>query len=195
MKPDSLKPWSLLEDGEQSADFDAVTAHAAAEAANAGNPEARADSVLDRLLQRLKPSATWAVAPVGLSTIWLLLDAMLMPSAARWGFTPYAGIVLLNLVACAVIFMAHRLSRQDGNNRQGESNVRSAHAGLDPQGQPLSEDLQPVWQAVERHTENIQQRLNEVLEEHSRMNLELSLATWQHRPSTAELIAQDILIP
>ncbi|HUN80829.1 MAG TPA: ATP-binding protein [Phycisphaerae bacterium] len=170
MKNTSLRPWSLLDELPEEP--------ARIAAPETGETKAKRRISLFKKFEQCPPMTIRALVLIGVSAVWTMTLCMVAPTSRMGRIVNSSGIGLCNLGAVAALYLASRSGRPKLTGDQPEG---GAH--------PPVVDAQAIWQEVERQTASIQSRLNEVVEEHSQMGLELSLALSQKRQATAILEA------
>ena len=169
MKSAPLRPWSLLDEAPEDVAAP-VEGEVAAPTAKSGVRQS-----IQGLLNRWRPTPQATLAIVTVSAAWTLAICLTGAGGGPTRVLNCLGVGVCNLCAIASLYLMSRVSRKGSECVEGASHS----AG----------DIQEVWKQVESQTAGIQTRLNEVLEEHSQMGLELSLAAAQKRQITGILEA------
>lgn len=170
MKNASLRPWSLLDEPPEEVSLQTAPAEDSL-AIKQSRPSLR------KRLEQCSPLTVRALALISVSALWTMGLCMIGPTTGLGRMVNSMGIGLCNLGAVVAVYLAIRNGRQKSGERS------------DGTARPPLVDAQAIWQEVEKQTASIQSRLNEVVEEHSQMGLELSLAMSQKKQSTAILEA------
>ena len=183
-----ITPWSQLDDDLD--DRPDAAAHGAGAPAKVGaadrswDGEASAVSPIRRWLLGIDPY--WALIPLTGAVVWLAWVTARMAA----GKTPPSWLHLLGVLGVILGAGAMLLAIRRGR-RSTMALIRSALSRNDPRAQnifeslPVAPELQPVWQAVKQHAANIEQRVAELVQEHTQIGLEFSFADTQRRQAEA----------
>lgn len=154
------------------------------------------DSLPDGAIARriLAAAPWWTLVPLAVAAVWLAIDVISAGIKGTDVSTAHAvGILALILVGGSLLFASRNAQHTAlGSIRRAISRKTKRDPTFleDP---PLSPEFQPIWQALKKHTENIEHRVATVLEQQQQLNLDLSLADKQRR--NAEAIINSIPHP
>lgn len=116
------------------------------------------------------------------ATLTLAAAALAVVAAAaqaafqfQFAWLPVLIVAGVNIAAFIALRNNSSLPTATGNN---DNSQKSLHRSPNPND---TDSIQPVWNAVEQQTRDIQVRLDSVVSEHEQMSLELSLAAAQKR--------------
>lgn len=189
------KPWAVLDDDADASSAAAPFSVADDTTARPAAPHLRS-SVLKFVASfqsRLNLDSRWSAVPISLMAIWICIATVVAPpdlGLARWH-----GMVVAVLAAAAMtILLMGRPAAGDGRLDQSREAIRQALAqrlGIAPNG-----DADSLWTNIESHTANIEQRVNELVQEQRRLQLEASLHSVQRRNLEAILhgMAEPLLV-
>jgi len=134
------------------------------------------------LRRYLNVAPHWAIAPLAVAVVWLTWGILRNGGAGTGISTTQAlGILALILLACGMVFMsrvARRAALADVYRAIHHNTTRTQQVFEDL---PIAAELRPLWQAVTRHTADIETRTDQLLEEHKQISLALSLADTKKR--------------
>jgi len=190
MNRGDIKPWSQLDD-----EFEDLAPPQDAPADRQGDivgdrpaaPPAVAKSLSASALSR-KIAIHWAFLPLSLAAVgsaWLVVR----PSESGSVAGPAVGVLACVIATAGLLLLVLR-GRQASLIALRDAVIhgtRSLPGGFTTP--PPGGDLQPVFDAMEHHAANIEQRTSEVLNEHKRITLELGLAEANRRQMEAVIDA------
>jgi two-component system phosphate regulon sensor histidine kinase PhoR len=173
------KPWIFVEE-------EPARAQAALHGPSTRDVDASRESSGHRVWRPRNP-LDWAFVPMGVVLFGAILALATRPTSAAALWT---GVFLLNFVAVGLLIAHRRKMTTTNGNSEMTGTDEASHAKLRAGG-----PLQPILHAVEHHTNNIEQRVSEVMEEHAQISLDLSLAHAQKRQVSAvfEALADPVL--
>ncbi|QOJ03773.1 MAG: PAS domain-containing protein [Planctomycetia bacterium] len=188
------KPWAFLDDDDDASSAAAPSSFADDTSARSAAPRLRSRVLkfVTSFQSRLNLDPRWSALPIGLIAIWICIATAVAPSdlgLARWnGF-----VVTLFAAAAMTILLIGRSAAGDGRDGSREA-MRQALAqrlGIAPGG-----DAESLWTSIEAHATNIEQRVNELVQEQRRLQLEASLHSAQRRNLEAILhgMAEPLLV-
>jgi two-component system phosphate regulon sensor histidine kinase PhoR len=197
MSGGDIKPWSQLDDEpEELASVRSLPADRPDGIVN-DRAAAPGDPVTLPSVSRLslKLSVHWAFLPLALAAIgsgWLSLQS---PDSDR-GAGLALGVLVSTLAAASILFLLLRARRASLTVLRDAivHSTRSLPTGLGPP--PVGAELQPIFEAMEQHAENIERRTAELLDEQKRIMLDLGLAEANRRQLEAIIgaIPEPILV-
>lgn len=163
------KPWSMEEDAAvTTSDAPIVMADAPAQS-TPGVETPRAPTPQSK--KSLSP-ATLSLAAAGLAVAAAAAQAALQ---FQFAWLPVLVVAGVNV---AVFIVLRSGSNPQSTAASREKSQHNPHRSANPDD---SDSIQPIWNAVEQQTRDIQTRLDSVMREHEQMSLELSLAAAQKR--------------
>ncbi|GJQ25686.1 MAG: hypothetical protein HBSAPP02_07180 [Phycisphaerae bacterium] len=188
------KPWAVLDDDADASSAAAPSSFADNTSARLAAPHLRSHVLqfVTSLQSRLNLDPRWSALPIGLIVIWTGIATVIAPSElglARWN-----GIVVALFAAAAMtILLIGRSAAGDGRDgsREAIHQALAQRLGIAPGG-----DAESLWTNIEAHTTNIEQRVNELVQEQRRLQLEASLHSAQRRNLEAILhgMAEPLLV-
>ncbi len=181
------KPWAVLDEDTESASVTAPPAcpDDASERPPAPHLRSPVLNFVTSLQSRINLDPRWAALPIGLTAIWICAATLIAP--ADLGLARWHGIVVAVLAAAAMmVLLIGRTAATDGRDRSREA-IRDALAqrlGISPTG-----DADALWNNIQAHTANIEQRVSELVQDQQRLQLEASLSAVHRRNLEAVLHA------
>lgn len=200
MKRGDIKPWSQLDDDVDELGVAVAGLNEARRTTTEQQSVATGPTPSSKLIGRmgwLKVTPTWALAPLALAAVWILYGIFRpLSEPAAFATGQAVGILSLILAAAATLAAATYLRRAALAGvreavRQSGDRLPAKLAGL-----PIASELQPLYEAMEQHTANIQRRVTSLMDDHRRLSLELSLAEVGKRQAEAitEAIAEPVIV-
>lgn len=188
------KPWAVLDEDTESASVTAPPAcpDDASERPPAPHLRSPVLNFVTSLQSRINLDPRWAALPIGLTAIWICAATLIAP--ADLGLARWHGIVVAVLAAAAMmVLLIGRTAATDGRDRSREA-IRDALAqrlGISPTG-----DADALWNNIQAHTANIEQRVSELVQDQQRLQLEASLSAVHRRNLEAVLhaLAEPLLV-
>lgn len=188
------KPWAVLDDDADTSSSAGPSGASEGTASRPAAPHLRSPVLkfVTSFQSRLNLDPRWSAVPIGLIAIWICVATLIAPSdlgLARWH-----GIVVAILAAAAMTLLLIGRSATDDGQDGSRKAIRQALAqrlGIAPGG-----DVDSLWTNIEAHTANIEQRVNELVQEQRRLQLEASLNSVQRRNLEAILhgMAEPLLV-
>ncbi len=186
MTRESIAPWSELEDECAEAQEAAASSGVGLrpEGEDGVSPSAVRPGGRPGLRGRVAPQ--WALVPLGVAAIWLLVCVAVFAGAEGGIPTQHAVAVLLLVAGAGVLVVSARHSRLTALERLHQAiNAEGAWSQDGFDDESVGKELQPLWRMIRQHMSNIDKRGGDLLEEQSRLSLELSLAETQKRQAEA----------
>lgn len=192
MTQTDIKPWSQVDD--ELEEFDGACTPKKNGAESVERAAARR-SRGTKTSGRLGFMPHWLFVPLGAAAAWTSFAAFLGGDDAL-PLKHFLGIILC-LATAAVILLLIIRSRKAAMDELKSAIVSGiGRMANDPGGVTDSEDLQPLYAAMQKHTANIERRVAELLEQHKQLSLELSMAQTHRRNAEAiiDSIAEPVLV-
>lgn len=184
MSDSSLKPWSLCEDESEAIDS---ADSPSSESARIDHDDTRDSDAWSGEKVRFRPSALnlspyWSLGVFSVALGWCIWGMLSAPTGTGLTRGSAFAVLLLTVLGLCLLIGA-TLGRRTAI-------AKMLHAVKDGFGKEQAAggviqatELGPVWHAIEEHSENINRRVNELLNAHRQMSMELTLAGAQRRLS------------
>lgn len=181
------KPWAVLDEDTDSASATAPSACPDDAIERPAAPHLRSPvlALVTSLQSRVNLDPRWAALPVGLAAIWICAATLIAP--ADLGLARWHGVVVAVLAAAAMtVLLIGRTAGTDGldSSREAIRHVLAQRLGISPTG-----DADALWNNIQTHTANIEQRVSELVQDQQRLQLEASLSAAHRRNLEAILHA------
>jgi two-component system, OmpR family, phosphate regulon sensor histidine kinase PhoR len=189
MRQVDVKPWSQLDDDadEREEAGAGIADRPRADVEDvAGGMHAAFSPTLGCKIASLRITPWWAFPPLAVAAAWMIYD-MLSMAGSGTGIPIRHAIGMLGLIlAGGGLLIAALYARKAALAGIREAIARnSRHLPAEIQKLPVAAELRPLYQAVEKHTENIERRVAELLDAHKQTSLELSLSETNRRQAEA----------
>ncbi len=187
MSRSDIKPWSQLEDdcveSEQSSDALGGDRRLTADDRAAPLGASRVRAPVNTLSRKI--TIHWAFVPLGAAAVWAAWLAVRFLGGETTAGVHVLGILAMVLLVGVVLLLVLRERRAALADLRDAIvlSTRRLPDGLGPL--PAVMELQPIYEAIEQHSGNIEHRTAELLDEHKRINLELGLAEANKRQMEA----------
>lgn len=144
---------------------------------------------------RLRP--LWALGPLGIIAI-ILSWRSISPVSGTAGLSVSGMLVVLFLALMAgfIILASNLAKRSIFGDLRAAVEANDGNLGTILEAIPVDPELEPVWQAVEKHIANIETRVAELIKSHRKTGLEATLADAQRKQfeCVIEAIADPIIV-
>jgi two-component system, OmpR family, phosphate regulon sensor histidine kinase PhoR len=200
MTQGDIKPWSQLDEESEEQEGEAENTASRLRADARGVRGGCGPAVSPRLgakIAVLRITPYWAFAPLAAAAAWTVYG-LVRPAGpgTSLAIAHALGLLFLILAGSGLLIAAlhARKAALAGIREAIARNSKRLPAEL--ARLPVAAELQPLYQAVEQHTENIERRVTELLDAHKQLSLELSLSEASRRQAEAiiDSISEPVLV-
>ena len=184
-----VKPWSQLDDGADELEETQGCVGDRLRDDVAGVTDGMNtvfSPTLGRKIASLRITPLWAFPPLAAAAAWIICDMVMVAGRGTGVPIGHAFGLLALILGGGGLLLAALYARKAALAGMREAIARdSRRLPAEIRNLPVAVELQPLYQAVEKHTENIERRVAELLHAHKQISLELGLSETNRRQAEA----------